>query len=1011
MVGREQLALAKYTPAADQIIPSWTGFHKSQSHKHPEYTAVSYAPVIEAKPSDMATVFTTMVRCKDMTNALGQTHAIQTFDQQLYAVAQQVKWSMPELFRNHVIRLGGFHEVTCFIASIGKIWGDAGLRDLLVDSDVYAGNSTDQMLAGKQYHRAVRGLTLSYEVMMQALIVQFIKWCEENQRAYMSEQACKNLVEAQEELMVGDISGELVAKISDYVKNEFKPLMEEFCNYGRKSPTFKFWLTFIDTVQVLLWNVRAERDGNWDMHIATQGAMLPTIFVANRTNYARYVPVYVLDMLELPEVVKTEFDRGYFSYREKPGKFNGLWSDMGVEKTIIRDSKSDGGVVGLTRKPAALLRWSVTRHLMGQYAAVVRERSGILNESEESSNSSTASSTKRDEEHVKAMYCHLVTNMTNPFDVQSLPDSLINIATGVYATKDIEKSLLGAVEKGNRQMATFVNGSLDKNGTNSFYNPITRSGLLSFADLAKKTSFRIGKNVTSSYHISPELVFRRALCLAECREDITVESVLSYPIGPVPVSLFHEDMTMRKTNKADLAHKLESETTCVEHLPQFDKSLTVFIRDAMATIQAIKPQPNCTFNDIANNYVSTLVKGFNQADTIIEVFDRYDDPNSTKAAERSRREASKDGSKEYQVIGGRIAPPWAKFLNVTKNKQYLTHFLSTIVESSGNEKLRLNSKRAVVMAGGFENGQETKMITSAGVQKLDDMCSSQEEADTRMLLHTFDANETFKNLGVNGRVVIKSPDTDVLVICVHYFEQLSNISELWIETGRTTNTTNLHRYIPVHGIFGSISLSFCRSLPAIHALTGCDSTSSIFKIGKNTVYKVASKDAHLCQELSCLTFGLEDEALSAARHFFCLLYDQTKKLLPAHANLNSLQAEMSKKKDMDLARLPPCESSFLQHVRRVRWQTRIWESAHISLPDLGNPEDYGWERKNGMLSPIVFNGPTASELLDGLVCNCTKKQKCLTFGKCTCKQSGLPCIELCACFNEESCGNVLSQED
>jgi hypothetical protein len=51
---------------------------------------VSYAPIIESNPNDMATVYTTMKKCIDMTKAVGQNHSIQTFDQQLYAIAKQV---------------------------------------------------------------------------------------------------------------------------------------------------------------------------------------------------------------------------------------------------------------------------------------------------------------------------------------------------------------------------------------------------------------------------------------------------------------------------------------------------------------------------------------------------------------------------------------------------------------------------------------------------------------------------------------------------------------------------------------------------------------------------------------------------------------------------------------------------------------------------------------------------------------------------------------------------------
>jgi hypothetical protein len=50
-----------------------------------------------------------------------------------------------------------------FIASIGKLWGDCGLKDILVDSSVYAAGNVDQMMCGKQFNRAVRALIMEYE--------------------------------------------------------------------------------------------------------------------------------------------------------------------------------------------------------------------------------------------------------------------------------------------------------------------------------------------------------------------------------------------------------------------------------------------------------------------------------------------------------------------------------------------------------------------------------------------------------------------------------------------------------------------------------------------------------------------------------------------------------------------------------------------------------------------------------------------------------------------------------
>jgi len=106
----------------------------------------------------------------------GQEHAIQAFDQQLYAIAQQVKWSRPDIFEPHILRLGGFHSFSTFIFALGKLWTDGGLHDMLVDSDVYAGNTVEQILTGKQFHRAVRGFTLVFYSQNILYIAVFIHW-------------------------------------------------------------------------------------------------------------------------------------------------------------------------------------------------------------------------------------------------------------------------------------------------------------------------------------------------------------------------------------------------------------------------------------------------------------------------------------------------------------------------------------------------------------------------------------------------------------------------------------------------------------------------------------------------------------------------------------------------------------------------------------------------------------------------------------------------------------------
>jgi hypothetical protein len=54
--------------------------------------------------------------------------------------------------------------MSCFVASIGKLWGDSGLKDLLIESSVYATGSVDQMMTGKQFNSLYESLlTREYE--------------------------------------------------------------------------------------------------------------------------------------------------------------------------------------------------------------------------------------------------------------------------------------------------------------------------------------------------------------------------------------------------------------------------------------------------------------------------------------------------------------------------------------------------------------------------------------------------------------------------------------------------------------------------------------------------------------------------------------------------------------------------------------------------------------------------------------------------------------------------------
>ena len=63
--------------------------------------------------------------------------------------ATEVTWSHTETFQPVILRLGTFHTICTFLAVIGKRFGDAGLRDIAIESGVIAEGSLKSVFRGK----------------------------------------------------------------------------------------------------------------------------------------------------------------------------------------------------------------------------------------------------------------------------------------------------------------------------------------------------------------------------------------------------------------------------------------------------------------------------------------------------------------------------------------------------------------------------------------------------------------------------------------------------------------------------------------------------------------------------------------------------------------------------------------------------------------------------------------------------------------------------------------------
>ena len=94
-------------------------------------------------------------RSLQIADQLGQHDVIIVFDQAIYAKALEVLWQNKDQFQRLVVRLGSFHTICAFFATIGKRFGDAGLPDVLMESGIVASGSVAGVIEGHHYNRAV----------------------------------------------------------------------------------------------------------------------------------------------------------------------------------------------------------------------------------------------------------------------------------------------------------------------------------------------------------------------------------------------------------------------------------------------------------------------------------------------------------------------------------------------------------------------------------------------------------------------------------------------------------------------------------------------------------------------------------------------------------------------------------------------------------------------------------------------------------------------------------------
>lgn len=273
---------------------------------------------------------------------------------------------------------------------------------------------------------------------------------------------------------------------------------------------------------------------------------------------------------------------------------------------------------------------------------------------------------------------------------------------------------------------------------------------------------------------------------------------------------------------------------------------------------------------------------------------------------------------------------------------------------------------------------------------MDCLKSTQEEADTKIILHAINA----KVRGADTLLVFAN-DTDILVLLVRRYARLPENTFFVPSSGEAISVKNIY-----------ISLGPLKSsaLPGFHAISGCDTTGSLFGKGKLSYWKAfvsaSEEELEALQKLGTSDL-VPDDVLHQLEIFICRVY----KASTLTKSLAELRWSMFTAKQALGDKLPPTRGSLVPAIKRANLQAFVWSKDDEPNAVIPNPVGHGWYLEEGVLTPVMCEEPCAPESLLQLIrCSCLKN-RCSP--PCKCLANNMPCTEMCSCNADQStCDNL-----
>ncbi|KAF9411132.1 hypothetical protein HW555_009994 [Spodoptera exigua] len=192
---------------------------------------------------------------------------------------------------------------------------------------------------------------------------------------------------------------------------------------------------------------------------------------------------------------------------------------------------------------------------------------------------------------------------------------------------------------------------------------------------------------------------------------------------------------------------------------------------------------------------------------------------SIKDTEHGLRENVK--STDFRISGPQQVRPsdFAKELKNIKFKDALVKFIINNLSEQDMAHIIANKIININHDMCYEYSVKDGLVIQTINEDL--TCQEHEEADTKIVYHVCQMKQ-------RGQVTIRCSDTDILIIMLGNMEFVESGVQISMDVG----VGNSRRYIDVSRLYEILGSTLAKSLPAFHAMTGCDYNPALYRKGK-----------------------------------------------------------------------------------------------------------------------------------------------------------------------------------